>query len=194
MFSEPPVIAVDVGSGSTLPKASVRKRRQSGSPAVFNKEQRALATRLSAATPGGASTACSEADVGRPHLNGGAGPLTKRSRSFLLRSGAAASAGDDDAVSRVQNDLQRLALLREERAAVAAERVAMVEAKLAAEKAVAEAEAAAKVAATASSESDLDRKTVKKMNPKALKAELKKRGLPIQGNKKVLQTRLLDNL
>ena len=112
----------------------------------------------------------------------------------ILGSGAAASAGDDDAVSRVQNDLQRLALLREERAAVAAERVAMVEAKLAAEKAVAEAEAAAKVAATASSESDLDRKTVKKMNPKALKAELKKRGLPIQGNKKVLQTRLLDNL
>ena len=49
-------------------------------------------------------------------------------------------------------------------------------------------------AAAASSGGGLDRKAVKKMNPKALKAELKKRGLSIQGNKKVLQARLLETL
>lgn len=119
----------------------------------------------------------------------------------ILGTGAAASAGDDDAVSRVQSDLKRLALLREERAERVAERVAREEAKKAAEKAVAEAKLVAEkeaqkvmAAAAASSGGGLDRKAVKKMNPKALKAELKKRGLSIQGNKKVLQARLLETL
>ena len=73
---------------------------------------------------------------------------------------------------------------------------AKAEKKAAAEKAKHEAAAAAATTAAASKSSagGLDRKAIKKMNPKSLKLELKKRGLSIQGNKKVLQARLLETL
>lgn len=107
----------------------------------------------------------------------------------------AASGGEEESVSRVRNDLERLALLREERAKAVVERAAIEKAKAEKEAEKAKAEAMAKdSAAAASADGALDRKAVKKMNPKALKAELKKRGLSIQGNKKVLQARLLGAL
>merc|ERR1712150_235201 len=103
---------------------------------------------------------------------------------------------EDGEVSRVSKDLERLALLREERDRATAERMmkekAKAEAKAAAEKA--KMDAKSDKAASASSGGELDRKAVKKMNPKALKVELKKRGLSIQGNKKALQARLLETL
>ena len=40
----------------------------------------------------------------------------------------------------------------------------------------------------------LDKKAIKKMNPKTLKAHLESRGLSTQGNKKVLATRLIENI
>lgn len=95
-------------------------------------------------------------------------------------------------------DLERLALLRQERAKALAEREALKAkmAEAAKAKAKAEAEELAKQtgAAVASSGDGLDKKTVKKMNPKALKVQLKKLGLSIQGNKKTLQARLLATL
>jgi len=43
-------------------------------------------------------------------------------------------------------------------------------------------------------DSTVDKVTAKKMNPKQLKAELKQRGLDVQGNKKELLARLLEAL
>lgn len=114
----------------------------------------------------------------------------------IVGSDSIAAAEETNESNRRTLDLERLALLRQERAKALAEREALKAKAAEAAKAKAKAEEQAKQtsAAVASSGGGLDKKTVKKMNPKALKVQLKKLGLSIQGNKKTLQARLLATL
>jgi FKBP-type peptidyl-prolyl cis-trans isomerase len=114
----------------------------------------------------------------------------------IVGSDSSVAAEETNESTRRTLDLERLALLRQERAKALAEREALKAKTAEAAEAKAKAEELAKQtgAAVASSGGGLDKKTVKKMNPKALKVQLKKLGLSIQGNKKTLQARLLATL
>lgn len=119
----------------------------------------------------------------------------------LMWVGIPVAMGETGMLAPAAAELERLRLVREERQGMQhrreAEKRASEAAKLSAvpKKATAgSATSSPQPVETTAVDSTVDKVTAKKMNPKQLKAELKQRGLDVQGNKKELLARLLEAL